>query len=148
MSKIDVVRKEMMEAMKAKDTPRKNALSMLLSALKAKEKDKREPLTEAEENEIVFKEIKQTKETLESAPESRTDIIDECKFRISVLSEFAPKRMEEDEIRAVIQSVLDELGLENPTAKEKGIIMKNLMPRVAGKADGGAVNKLVSEFLQ
>ena len=71
MSKIEQVRSEMMNALKAKDTERKNALSLLLAALKAKEKDKREPLTEDEENMVISKEIKQTKETMESAPEDR-----------------------------------------------------------------------------
>ena len=74
MSKIDVVRKAMVEAMKAKDKARKDSLSMLLSALKNAEIDKREPLTEEEENAIVKKEIKQTKETMETAPADREDI--------------------------------------------------------------------------
>ena len=63
MSKIDVVRAAMVEAMKAKDKERKDSLSMLLSALKNAEIDKREPLTEAEEDAIVKKEIRQTQET-------------------------------------------------------------------------------------
>lgn len=61
MSKIDVVRAAMVEAMKAKDKARKDSLSMLLSALKNAEIDKREPLTEEEENAIVKKEIRQTR---------------------------------------------------------------------------------------
>lgn len=148
MGKILGVQKEMMTALKNKDSERKEALSLLLSALKAKAKDKRADLTEDEENTIILKEIKQTKETLESAPSDRQDIIDECKFKLSVLSEFAPKRMDEEEIRAAVKSVLDKLGLETPTVKEKGIIMKNLMPLVNGKADGGLVNQIVGEFLK
>ena len=66
MSMIDVIRKEMMTAMKNKDKERKESLSMLLSALKNAQIDKREDLTEAEENTIIAKEIKQTKETMES----------------------------------------------------------------------------------
>ena len=68
MSKIDVVRAAMVEAMKAKDKERKDSLSMLLSALKNAEIDKRAPLTEDEENAIVKKEIKQVKETMDTAP--------------------------------------------------------------------------------
>ena len=147
MSKTLLVQKEMMQALKNKDTARKDTLSVLLSALKAKAKDKRADLTEQEENEIVLKEIKQTNETLESAPENRTDIIEECKARIAVLSEFAPKQMSEDEIREVIESLLKELGIDSPSMKDKGIIMKNLMPKVSGKADGGLVNKIVGSFL-
>ena len=66
--------------MKNKDKARKEALSMLLSALKNAQIDKREDLTEAEENTIIAKEMKQTKETLESCPAERTDIIEECNY--------------------------------------------------------------------
>ena len=68
MSRVDVVRAAMVEAMKAKDKARKDSLSMLLSALKNAEIDKRSPLTEEEADAVVKKEIKQTKETLELAP--------------------------------------------------------------------------------
>jgi len=147
MTKIEQVRSEMMNALKAKDSERKNALSLLLSALKAKEKDKMEPLTEDEENAVIMKEIKQTKETMESSPADRHDIIEQCKFKISVMQEFAPKFLSEDEIKAILNSVLAELGIENPTMKDKGLVMKNLMPKVSGKADGGVVNKIVSEII-
>ncbi len=147
MSKIDDVRAAMVQAMKAKDKPRKDALSMLLSALKAKFIDKRADLTEEEENTIILKEIKQAQETLASAPESKTELIDECKLRIAVYSEFAPKQMSEDEIRETVKSVISELGLEKPATKDKGVIMKNLMPKTKGKADGSLVNKIVGEFL-
>lgn len=146
MSKIDDVRKEMVAAMKAGDKARKETLSSLLAALKNKAIDKREDLTEEEEVQVVLKEIKQTKETLEMTPEDRTEIIEECKSRISVLEEFAPKMMGEEEIKAIISSLLSEMGLENPTAKDKGKIMKELMPKVKGKADGKLVNELVSTF--
>ena len=76
MSRMDEVRKQMMEAMKAGDKPRKECLSLLLSALKAKYIDKRADLTEAEENEVISKELKQTRETLESTPADRTDLIE------------------------------------------------------------------------
>ena len=148
MSKIELIRSEMITAMKAKNKERKDALSMLLGTLKNKAIDKRSDLTEAEENEIVLKEIKQLKETLDSAPMDRTDIIDQCKFRIQVYEEFAPKFMTEEEIKTTIQQVLDKLGLIEPTAKDKGKIMKELMPLVKGKSDGKVVNALVSEFFQ
>ena len=100
MSMIDVIRKEMMTAMKNKDKERKESLSMLLSALKNAQIDKREDLTEAEENTIIAKEIKQTKETMDTCPADRTDIIDECKARLAVLEEFAPEQMSEEQIRS------------------------------------------------
>ena len=148
MSKIDVVRKAMMDALKAGDKPRKEALSLLLSALKAKNIDKRADLTEDEENAVVYKEIKEAKETLDTTPADRTEIIDECKLRIAVYSEFAPKRMDEGEIRAVIAETLAELGIDAPTARDKGRLMKVLMPKLNGKAEGRLVNQLVGEVLK
>ena len=148
MSRIDEVRALMVKAMKDGDKERKDALSLLLSALKNKAIDKRDDLTEAEENEVVLKEIKQVKETLELTPADRTDIIAQCNLRISVYEEFAPKMMDEEEITAVIKECINELGLENPTMKEKGKIMKILMPRVKGKADGSLVNQVISKILQ
>ena len=148
MSKIDVVRKAMMDALKAGDKPRKEALSLLLSALKAKAIDKRADLTEDEENAVVYREIKEAKETLDTTPADRADIIDECKLRIAVWSEFAPARMDEVAIRAVIRETLAELGVDAPTAKDKGKLMKSLMPKLNGKAEGRLVNQLVGEVLK
>ena len=148
MSKIDVVRKAMMDALKAGDKPRKEALSLLLSALKAKNIDKRADLTEDEENAVVYKEIKEAQETLDTTPADRTEIIDECRLRIAVYSEFAPKRMDEAEIRQVIAETLSELGIDAPTAKDKGRLMKTLMPKLNGKAEGRLVNQLVGEMLK
>ena len=147
MSKIEEVRKDMVTAMKAGEKERKATLSALLTALKNKAIDKRADLTEEEEVQVILKEIKQTKETLDTTPADRTDIIEECTKRLSVLEEYAPKMMDSEEIKAVIQGVLSDLGIDAPTAKDKGRIMKELMPRVKGKADGSLVNKLVGEIL-
>ncbi|MBA4699729.1 MAG: GatB/YqeY domain-containing protein [Ruminococcus sp.] len=147
MSKIEEVRSAMVAAMKAGDKERKAALSFLLSALKNKAIDKRADLTEEEENQIVLREIKQTKETLEMTPEDRTDIIEECEKRLAVLEEYAPKMMGEEEISEIIKEVLTDLGIETLTAKDKGKLMKELMPKVKGKADGKLVSKIVESFM-
>ena len=137
----------MMAAMKAKDKERKDALSALLTALKNKAIDKRADLTEEEETQVILKEIKQLKETIEMTPADRTDILTECNSRLAVLEEYAPKMMDEEEIKAVVSEVLASLGLDAPTAKEKGKIMKELMPKVKGKADGKLVSEVVASFL-
>lgn len=146
MSKIDVVRAAMVEAMKAKDKERKDSLSMLLSTLKNAEIDKREPLTEDEENAIVKKEIRQTQETYDTAPADRDDIRKEAGARLSVYKEFAPEDMSADQIKEVINGVLAELEIEKPTNADKGKIMKVLMPKVKGKADGKLVNQILAEM--
>lgn len=148
MSKIEEVRSDMIKAMKAGDKETKETLSLLLAALKNKAIDKRADLTPEEETQVILKEIKQTKETLELTPQDRTDIIEECQKRLAVLEPYAPKMMDETEIREVVASVLAGLGLQTPTAKDKGKIMKDLMPKVKGKADGKLVNEIVGSFLQ
>ena len=147
MSKIDEVRADMVKAIKAKDKDTKETLSKLLSALKNKAIDKRADLTQEEETQVILKEIKQTKETLDMTPADRTEIIEECNKRLAVLEQYAPKMMDEAEIKEVVASVLAEMGLDAPTAKDKGKIMKNLMPKVKGKADGKLVNEIVSAFM-
>lgn len=147
MTKIEEVRSAMVAAMKAGDKPTKESLSLLLSALKNKAIDKRADLTEEEEVQVVLKEIKQTKETLELTPADRTDIITECENRIKVLEGFAPKMMDVEEITAIINSVLANLGIDTPTGKDKGRIMKDLMPQVKGKADGKLVNETLMKLM-
>lgn len=148
MSKIDEIRAQMVTAMKEKDKERKDSLSMLLSALKNKAIDKREDLTEEEENEVIKKEIRQTKETMDSAPADRADIKEQCEKRLAVYKEFVPEDLSEDAIREIIREVLKGLAIENPTPKDKGKIMKELMPRVKGKAEGSIVNGIVGEFMK
>ena len=148
MSKIDEVRAAMVAAMKAKDKVRKDSLSMLLSALKNAEIDKRSPLTEDEENAVVKKELRQSKETYDLAPEERQDIREEMAARIAVYKEFAPEDMSAEQIAQVIQEVLAELGIEKPVGADKGKIMKVLMPRVKGKADGKLVNETLAGMMK
>lgn len=147
MSKIDEVRADMVKAMKAGDKESKETLSMLLAALKNKAIDKRSDLTAEEETQVILKEIKQTKETLEMTPADRTEIIDERNKRLAVLEQYAPKMMDEAEIRAVIDATLSEVGIEAPEAKDKGKIMKVLMPKVKGKADGKLVNDILMTYM-
>lgn len=147
MDKQDLVRTEMVNAMKEKDKERKDTLALLLAALKNAEIDKMRVLSPEEEDAVVQKEIKQTKETLEMTPADRHDIIQQCNNRLEVLQQFAPKMMTEEEIERVISDVLDDLKLNNPTKKEKGKVMKVLMPQLKGKADGKLVNQILERKL-
>lgn len=148
MSKIDEIRAAMVEAMKAKDKSRKDSLSMVLSALKNAEIDKRSELTEEEANAIIKKEIKQTQETFETAPEDRQDIKEEAMQRLAVYKELVPADMSKEQVIEVIKGVLAELEIETPTAADKGRIMKLLMPLVKGKADGKLVNELLAGMMK
>lgn len=148
MAMTDVVRSKMMAAMKAGDKETKEALSALLAALKAKTIDKRSDLTDEEAVAVVSREIKQLKETMDTAPAGYENVVNDCKMRIEVLSQFMPAQMDEAEIRKTIDGVLAQLSLAEPTAKEKGIIMKNLMPLTKGKADGKLVNDILAGYFK
>lgn len=148
MSKVDFIRAEMVTAMKNKDKERKEVLSLLLSALKQFEIDNRVEISDEEAGQVVLKQMKQLRETLEMTPADRKDIIDECNFSLSVLSEYAPKMMDENEITEVINGVLAQLNIESPSAKDKGSIMKVLMPLVKGKADGRLVNEVLGKMMK
>jgi uncharacterized protein YqeY len=147
MSRIDTVRAEMMAALKNKEKERKDALSLLLSALKNKAIDKRADLTQEEEDAIVLKEIRQCQETIDTAPKDRTEIIAEAKARMAVYHEFAPKLMDEAEITTAVQDTLAELNITSPTAKDKSLLMRSLMPKLKGKADSGLVNAVITKLL-
>ena len=146
MSKIDEIRGEMVKAMKAKDKKRKDVLSLLLAELKNVEINNRTPLTDEEGAQVILKQIKQLKETKSLTPADRTDILEECDYSISVLEEYAPKMMDETEVKSVIEETLKELEIQTPTAKDKGKIMKVLMPKVKGKADGRLVNQVLGSM--
>lgn len=145
---IETIRKEMQMALKNNEHDKKIVLSNILGALVNAEKaNKNKSLNEIQEGEIVTKLMKQVKETLETCPNNRQDIVDKCNFEISIISQYMPKQLTENEIREIITSVLTDMGiLETATAKNKGMIMKNLMPMVKGKADGKLVNSILETY--
>jgi len=145
---VEKIRSEMVTALKNGDKERKETLSMLVSALDLAMKEKRSPLTEEEEFAVLRKELKQTKETLESGEKaSRADIVEHASHRISVIDSFLPALMGEFEIRVIIESVIAELGIDKPTKADKGKIMRVLVGKTRGKADGKFVNDILSTYL-
>ena len=98
--------------------------------------------------EPVYLAYEAVKEQIDTCPESRQDLKEEYQARYDIIAKYAPKQMDEAEIKEVVASVLAEMGLDAPTAKDKGKIMKNLMPKVKGKADGKLVNEIVSTFMK
>ncbi|MEG2192602.1 MAG: GatB/YqeY domain-containing protein [Oscillospiraceae bacterium] len=148
MAMMDTVRSEMMAALKAGDKQTKDALSALLAAMKKEWVEKRENFTDEDAIAVVAHEVKQLKETIETAPSGYEDVIEDCKTKIAIMSKFLPEQMSEEEIRKAIDGVLLSLNLTEPTAKEKGIIMKNLMPITKGKADGKLVNGILASYFK
>lgn len=148
MSMTNTIRQEMMTAMKNKDKDRKDALSAMLTILKNAEIEKREEITDEEAFAVIKKELKQLNETYDSCPNDREELKEATAKRIAIFKEFVPADMDEAQIKEVIKSVLADLSIETPMAKDKGIIMKSLMPKVKGKADGKLVNTVLQSMMQ
>ena len=149
MSMTKEIRTKMTDALKAGDKDTKNVYSAILNALtnKAKELLVTE-LSPEQEIEVIQKLVKQNKESIDTCPADRTEMLATLNFERNILLLYMPKQMDEAEIEAVIHGVLSDLGIETPTGKDKGRIMKNLMPLVKGKADGKLVNEVLAKISQ
>ena len=130
--------------MKAKDKFRKDAISALVSAVKKKGIDNgcRDNIPDEMANEAILKEIKSVKEQIDTCPASREDLKAEYQFRYDVISEYAPKQMSADEVKAYIQEKFADVL----ATKNKGAIMKAVMADMKGKADGKVINQTVAEL--
>ena len=149
MSMLNEIRAKMNEALKAGDKETKQVYSSILNALTGKAKALLvQELTPEQETEVIQKLVKQNKESIDTCPADRTDILRQLQFERDILVRYMPKQMDADEIRAVIGQVLTELNITAPTVKDKGRIMKNLMPLVKGKADGKMVNDILAAMSQ
>ena len=144
------VQKLMVEAMKEGNKERKQALSNIKAALTNKEIECRGKceFNETSEIEAVTKLAKQVRESIETCPSDRAKTLAQLKSELAVYEEFLPKQMDEDEIRATIEGVLTELSIKEPTNKDKGRIMKELMPKVKGKPAGKLVNTIIGTYLK
>ena len=141
---IESLRKDMVAAMKAKDKPRKEAISSLVSAVKKAAIDAgcREDIPEDMVDRVILKELKTAKEQIDTCPASREDLKAEYQFRYDVISEYAPKQMSADEVKAYIQEKFADVL----ATKNKGAIMKAVMADMKGKADGKVINQTVAEL--
>ena len=141
---IESLRKDMVAAMKAKDKPRKEAISSLVSAVKKAAIDAgcREDIPEDMVDRVILKELKTAKEQIDTCPASREDLKAEYQFRYDVISEYAPKQMSADEVKAYIQEKFADVL----ATKNKGAIMKVVMADMKGKADGKVINQTVAEL--
>ena len=135
------------DAMKSGDEIRKRTVRMALAAIKQAEVDRRVELDDAAVTGILQKEVKNRRESLEEARKAnRTDLVEANEAEIRVLEAFLPKAMPAEELRALIQTAIDETGAISPT--DMGKVMKTVMPRVAGRAPNDMVSATVRELLQ
>ena len=138
--KLKELQDAMIAAMKAKDKFRKDAISALVSAVKKKGIDNgcRDKMA----NEAILKEIKSVKEQIDTCPADRTELLEEYKKRYEIMSEFAPKMLSAEEVKAILEEKFSDVL----ATKNKGQIMKAVMGELKGKADGKVINQVVAEL--
>lgn len=137
----------MKDAMKSGDEVRKRTVRMALAAVKQVEVDKRIELDDAAVMNLLQKELKNRRESIEEAKKAnRPDLVEANEAEIKVLEVFLPKAMPAEELRALVQAAIAEAGAAGPG--DMGKVMKILMPKVAGRAPNDMVSAAVKDILQ
>lgn len=145
------IKADIFQAMRDKDTDKRNVLQIVRGNITNLAKEKRvteESLVNSDIIDVIIKERKQQTDSLNAFTKGKRDDLAITAIKnIETLTNYLPKQLSEDEITTIIGEILDELGIENPTKKDRGLIMKNLMPRVKGKADGKLVSSILGAFM-
>ena len=141
---LETLQKDMVAAMKARDKSRKDSISALISAVKkvAIDENCRDDIKEELVDRVILKELKTIKEQIDSCPVDRADLLEEYQARYDVMKEYAPEMMSAEDVKAIILEQFAEVV----ASKNKGMIMKNVMPVLKGKADGKVINEVVGEL--
>ena len=141
---LEVLQKDMIAAMKARDKERKDSISSLVSAVKKVGIDNgcRDNIPEDIVDSVILKEIKSVKVQIDTCPADRTDLLEQYKARYDVFNEYAPKLLSEDEVREILTTKFADVI----ATKNKGQIMKTVMAELKGKADGKVINQVVAEL--
>ena len=137
---------DLKQAMRSSDVVRKRTLRMVLSSLKLAEVEKRGPLDEAATIGIVRKEIKMRQEAIDEAQRAgRQDLIEGSQAELAVLEGYLPKAIDPAELETLVRQAIAEAGASGP--QDMGKVMKVLVPRVEGRADGKQLSSLVRDLL-
>jgi uncharacterized protein YqeY len=146
MSLIERIKEELKEAMRERDNARRDALRLILSSLQSAEKELQRPLNDQEELQVLQRERKRRQEAEEAfRAAGREEQADAEDFELDVLAEFMPEPLSEEELEEIIDDAIAENGATS--LRDLGRVMADVMPQVAGRADGAAVSQLVREKL-
>jgi uncharacterized protein len=141
VSRIETIEVELKEAMKARDAERRDALRLILNSLKNSEKELQRPLSEEEELQVLQRERKRRVEAAEAFRSGGRD----DRAEVAILEEFMPAPLSEDEIEEIVDDVIAEVGATSMA--DLGRVMADVMPQIAGRADGSVVSQFVREKL-
>ena len=137
---------ELHDALRSGDSLRKDTLRLVLSAIKLAEVEKRGPLDESDILSVLQKEAKVRHESISDAKKAeREDLLDDLYASLKIVETYLPQPLTEEDITQLAQEAINETGAKTP--KEMGQVMKVLMPRIQGRADGKVVNEIVRSLL-
>jgi len=143
---IGEIEDELKDAMRARDAQRRDALRLILNALKSSEKELQRPLSEEEELQVLQRERKRRVEAAEAFRSGGREEQAEAEEReLEILEEFMPEPLSEDEVEEIVDDVIAEVGATSMA--DLGRVMADVMPQVAGRADGSQVSQIVREKL-
>ena len=146
MSRIETIEDEIKEAMRSRDAERRDALRLIVNALKNSEKDLQRPLSEDEELQVLQRERKRRVEAAEAfRAGGREEQADAEERELAILEEFMPEPLGEDEIEEIVDDAIAEVGATSMA--DLGRVMADVMPQIAGRADGSVVSQIVREKL-
>lgn len=135
------------DAIRAKDEIRKSTFRMALSAMKLVEVEIKEDLEDEAVMRILQKEVKSRRESIEDAKRAnRPELIKTAESEIKVLEEYLPKGLSPEELDSLVKEAISEVGASSPA--DMGNVMKAIIPKVEGRADGGQISQIVKELLQ
>lgn len=147
MSLKEQLLKDMQSAMKSRDNLRKTTISMARAAILQVEKDKQIQLDDDGVIDVLAKEIKSRRDAIpEFERGNRPDLVQKLEAEIAILNEYMPKQLSPEEINRLIDEAIAEVNAQS--VKDIGAVMKALMPRIRGRADGSIVNQMVKARLQ
>ncbi len=137
---------EMKEAMKSRDQLRLDTLRMIISSIKNREIEKKDDLDDKEIISLLGTQIKQRKESIELYRKGgRDDLADKEEQEIAILKDYMPEELGEDELEKIIRSAIEDSGASSMA--DMGKVMKTVVPKTTGRADGKVVNEMVKKLL-
>ncbi|MBU5294012.1 GatB/YqeY domain-containing protein [Anaerosalibacter bizertensis] len=145
------LKKSLMEdlktSMKNKDTLRKNTITMVRAGIKQKEVDERRELDDEDIMDIIAKQLKEKRNAIKEFDRGgRQDLVEQTEKEMEILLKYLPEQLTEEEVEEIVKAVIEEVDAKS--MKDMGIIMKNVMPKIKGRADGSVVNKVAKKYLK
>lgn len=147
MTLLDRLSEDLKESLKSRNSLKSSVIRLLKSSIKYREIEKKAPLSDDEIIEVIMSGIKQRRESIEQFSKGgRTDLVQKESNEIEIMQTYLPQPLTEEELVDEVKSVIKEVGATS--AKDMGKVMKALMPRVKGRAEGTKVSSIVKELME